>query len=180
MMPNPRSGPSSATAELALHPSMTRSGPAYPQQRRTVLAGAAALGLWSLSPRTAWPASEAWRRSLLQLTGGRTPQSGRVRLDLSALVENGNAVPVLLAVDSPMTPADHVRRLALLTERNPQPEVAVFTLGPLSGRAQVATRMRLATSQTVWALAELSDGSWWQQGADVIVTLAACVEGEVT
>ena len=70
-----------------------------------------------------------------------------------------------------------MRRLALLTERNPQPQVAVFTLGPACGRAQVSTRMRLATSQTVRALAELSDGSWWEQDAEVIVTLAACVEG---
>ncbi len=148
--------------------------------RRTLLLGSAAALTLSISPRSAWPANDAWRAALLRLTGGRTPQTGRVRLELSALVENGNAVPVMLSVDSPMTTADHVRRLALLTERNPQPDVAVFALGPLSGRAQVATRMRLATSQTVWALGELSDGSWWQQGVDVVDTLAACVEGEVT
>ncbi len=155
--------------------------PTVHPDRRTLLLGSTAVGVSCLvSPRLAWPANDAWRAALMQLTGGRTPQTGRVRLELSALVENGNAVPVTVSVDSPMTAADHVRRLALLTERNPQPGVAQFSLGPLSGRAQVSTRMRLATSQTVWALAELSDGSWWQQGADVIVTLAACVEGDVT
>ena len=149
-------------------------------RRRTLVLAGAASGLLALSPRAVWPASEAFVAALMRLTGGRMPQTGRVRLDIATLVENGNAVPVTVAVDSPMTSANHVRRLALLTERNPQPEVAVFTLNPLSGRAQVATRMRLATSQTVWALAELSDGSWWQRGVDVVVTLAACVEGEVT
>jgi sulfur-oxidizing protein SoxY len=148
--------------------------------RRHLLFSAGAVGMLSVFPRSAWPADEAWRAALMRLTGGRTPSSGRVRLDLPALVENGNAVPVTLSVDSPMTATEHVRRLALLTERNPQPDVAVFGLSPLSGRAQVATRMRLATSQTVWALAEMADGSWWQQGIDVVVTLAACVEGEVT
>ena len=68
--------------------------------------------------------------------------------------------------------------LALFTERNPQPEVAVFTLGPLAGRAQVATRLRLATSQAVVAVAQMADGSCWQQRVTVVVTLAACVEGE--
>jgi sulfur-oxidizing protein SoxY len=147
--------------------------------RRSLLGGAAVCAL-TISPGTAWPANTVWRDALMRLTGGRVPQTGKVRLELSALVENGNAVPVTLSVDSPMTSAEHVRRLALLTERNPQPEVAVFALTLLSGRARVATRIRLATSQTVWALAELSDGSWWQQGMDVVVTLAACVEGDVT
>jgi len=102
-------------------------------------------------------------------------REGRVKLELSPLVENGNTVPVTVSV--PGFDAAAVRRLALFTERNPQPEVAVFELSRLSGRAQVATRMRLATSQTIVAMAQLSDGSYWQQRVDVVVTLAACVEG---
>ena len=90
-------------------------------------------------------------------------------------MENGNTVPVTVSV--PGAEAAAVRRLAIFTERNPQPEVAVFTLGPLAGRALVATRMRLATSQTVVALAQMADGSVWQRRVDVLVTLAACVEG---
>ncbi len=68
------------------------------------------------------------------------------------------------------------RRIALLTERNPRPEVAVFQLGPAAGRARIDTRIRLATSQQVLALAQLGDGTWWQHRVDVIVTLAACIE----
>lgn len=157
---------------------MSAEAPQDSSRRQWVAAGLC-LAVAGLAPRQAWPASEAWLKAVQALTGGRPLQDGRVRLELSPLVENGNAVPVTLSLDSPMTPAEHVRRLALLTERNPQPEVAVFHLSPLSGRARVSTRMRLATSQTVWALAELSDGTWWRQGVDVVVTLAACVEGEV-
>lgn len=147
-------------------------------RRRWLRRGAAAgLAVTVLPLRAQVPDENRWREARDALTGGVTPRQGRVRLELAPLVENGNVVPVTLSVDSPMSPAEHVRRLALITQRNPQPEVAVFTLGPASGRAQVATRMRLATSQTVWALAELSDGSWWQTGAEVMVTLAACVEG---
>jgi sulfur-oxidizing protein SoxY len=114
--------------------------------------------------------------ALRAFSGGRVAQTGRVELLISPLVENGNAVPVTLRADSPMTAAQHVRRLALFTERNPQPDVAVFHLGPLSGRAEVSTRVRLATSQTLVALAEFSDGSLWQQRMEVLVTLAACIE----
>ena len=97
-------------------------------------------------------------------------------LDISPLIDNGNVVPVAIRVDSPMTAADHVQRIGLFTELNPLPEVAVFHLGPRSGRAQVTTRMRLATSQTLTALAVMNDGSVWQQQVDVLVALAACIE----
>lgn len=154
-----------------------------PATRRQLLLAGAAAGWMSVRPtRAQAPDSTkaldaAFGAALTNLTGGASPRRGRVGLDIAPLVENGNTVPVLIFIDSPMTANEHVRRLALLTERNPQPEVAVFSLSPASGRAQVATRIRMATSQTVWALAELSDGSWWQQGVEVVVTLAACVEG---
>ena len=136
---------------------------------------------------TAWVASAApaanaalanpanLQAAILAFTGGAAVQDGKVKLDISPLVENGNTVPVTVSV--PGLEATQVRRLALFTERNPQPEVAVFQLGPLAGRAEVSTRMRLATSQTVVALAQLADGSCWQQRLQVVVTLAACVEG---
>lgn len=109
-------------------------------------------------------------------TGGRPVQAGRVTLSVPPLVENGNAVGVTVTVESPMTANDHVRRIALFNEKNPQPDIAVFHLGPRAGRARVATRIRLATSQTMVAVAELSDGSFWSAKANVIVTLAACIE----
>lgn len=149
-------------------------------RRRFVTAGlgaAAAPGLaLALWPRAATATPEALRAAIAAFTGGAVPTAGRVALEIPSLVENGNVVPVSVKVASPMTAADHVRRIALFTERNPEPGVAVFHLGPWSGRAEVATRMRLATSQSVFALAETNDGRFWQAGVEVIVTLAACVE----
>jgi sulfur-oxidizing protein SoxY len=140
--------------------------------RRTLLLGSLATVL--VRPAQATP--EALQAAALAFTGGRAPQDGRVRLDIAELIDNGNAVPVTIRVQSPMTTADHVQRIALFTERNPSPDVVVFHLSPASGVAHVATRMRLATSQTVTALAQMNDGSVWRARVDVIVTLAACVE----
>lgn len=146
-------------------------------ERRTVLLTGAALAAWQPSAAQLSGNPAAMQAAVSAFTGGRVPSNGRVFLDIAPLVENGNTVPVVVRVDSAMTAADHVKRIALFSERNPQPEVAVFQLSPLSGRAEVATRMRLATSQRVLALAELQDGSYWQRTVDVVVTLAACVEG---
>ena len=92
------------------------------------------------------------------------------------MVENGNAVPLVINVESPMTAADHVKTIAVFNERNPQREVINVALGPRAGRARIGTRVRLATSQRLVAIAQMSDGSFWSGGVDVIVTLAGCVE----
>ena len=92
------------------------------------------------------------------------------------LSENGNTVPLTVSVESPMTAADHVKAIHVFTELNPQPDVVSFRLGPRAGRARVATRIRLATTQTVVAVSELSDGSFWSDTVAVVVTLAACLE----
>jgi sulfur-oxidizing protein SoxY len=144
---------------------------------RRQLLGLGVMSAMTVVCRPAWSTPENLQAAILRFTGGVPVRDGRVRLDLSPLVENGNAVPVTVAVDSPMNGSDFVRRMALFTERNPQPEVAVFEFSPLSGRALVTTRMRLATSQTVVAMAQMGDGTVWQQRVDVVVTLAACVEG---
>jgi sulfur-oxidizing protein SoxY len=107
-------------------------------------------------------------------SGRVTP--GRLTLELPPLVENGNTVPLVVSVESPMTPVEHVKAIHVFTEKNPQPEVVSFRLGPRAGRARVATRIRLADTQTVLAIAELSDGSFWSGSAAVVVTLAACLE----
>ena len=142
--------------------------------RRELLSGvvgAATLGL--VRPALARPSLDA---AIALFAGGREPQPGRVRFEIPPLVENGNAVGVTVTVDSPMTGADHVKRIALFNEKNPQADMAIFHLGPRAGRAAVSTRVRLATSQTVVALAEMSDGSVWSSSANVVVTLAACIE----
>ena len=148
-------------------------------KRRQLLAigtGTAAAAALGVAARPAHATPESLQAALRSFTGGRAVQSGRVELLISPLVENGNAVPVTLRAESPMTTTQHVRRMAVFTERNPQPEVAVFHLGPMAGRAEVSTRIRLATSQALVAVAEFSDGSLWQQRLEVLVTLAACVE----
>jgi sulfur-oxidizing protein SoxY len=114
--------------------------------------------------------------ALRKLTGGKPLNPGRVTLELPPLSENGHVVPMRVAVASPMTEADHVRAIHVLTEKNPQPNVASFRFGPRAGRAVVQTRIRLADTQTVTAIAEMSDGSFWSASAHVIVTLAACLE----
>ena len=144
-------------------------------RRDVLVAGVAGVGTLWLRPAGATPAS--LRTAINQFTGGRLPSDGRVVLTIDELVENGNAVPVSANVQSAMTAADHVQRIALFTESNPQPEVIVFHLGPHNGRAQVATRMRMATSQHVTAVAVMNDGSAWQHRVQVVVTLAACLEG---
>jgi len=153
----------------------TTNGPAR-GRREALVAGLAGAALLVARPASATP--EALREAVAAFTGGAaTPRNGRVKLEIAELVENGNTVPVTVSIASAMTEADHVRRIALFTERNPEPGAAVFHLGPRNGRASVSTRMRLATSQQVLALALMSDGSCWQAAVDVVVTLAACVEG---
>ena len=143
-------------------------------QRRKLLAASVALVI--AGPAFATPAEMA--AAISAFTGGAAPTAGRVKLDVAALVDNGNAVPITVSVESPMTATDHVSSIAIFNERNPQTDVATFTLGLRAGRAQVSTRIRMATSQKLTAVARMSDGSFWSNSADVIVTLAACVEGE--
>ena len=129
-------------------------------------------------PATADTLSPALQQAVRAFTGGASWREGRVSLDIAPLVENGNTVPVAVRVQSAMTASDQVRAIAIFTERNPQPDVAVFQLGAMAGKAEVSTRMRLATTQQVWAMARWADGSCWAQRLEVIVTLASCIESE--
>ncbi len=106
----------------------------------------------------------------------QTPQRGRVKLELPVLADNGNSVPMKITVESPMTESNHVKVIRLISERNPERQMAVFHLGPRSGAAEITSRVRLAGSQTVTAIAEMSDGSQWMDSAHVQVTLSACVD----
>ena len=109
-------------------------------------------------------------------THAQTPRRGKVKLELPVLADNGNSVPMKIAVESPMTASNHVKVIRLISERNPERQMAVFHLGPRSGAAEVTSRVRLAGSQTVTAIAEMSDGSQWMDSAHVQVTLSACVD----
>src|SRR6266851_2189514 len=138
---------------------------------------AAGAGLFSAAPfRAIWATPQAMQEAIRKIVGEAALRHGKVALDVPPLVENGNAVPLTVSVDSPMTEAAHVKAIHIVNEKNPQPYVISVTLGPRAGRASLSTRIKLADSQQVVALAEMSDGSFWSEAADVIVTLAACVE----
>jgi sulfur-oxidizing protein SoxY len=148
--------------------------------RRDMLkaAGALAAGCGALilrvSPAVATPA--AMQAAIHNVIGEAAVKPGKVTLDIPPLVENGNTVALTVTVDSPMTPASFVKAIYIFNEKNPQPNVIGIHLGPRAGKASVSTRIRLADSQKVIAIAELSDGSFWSDTIDVVVTLAACVE----
>lgn len=149
---------------------------ALPRLARRHLLAAGALVI--VRPGKALAAGDELAGAIAAYTRGAAVRAGKVTLDIAALVDNGNTVPIRVKVDSPMTAAEHVTAIAVFNERNPQREVAQFTLGPRAGRADVASRIRLATSQKLVAVAALSDGSFWSHTVDVVVTLAACIEGE--
>jgi sulfur-oxidizing protein SoxY len=142
------------------------------------LAGSAAVmgavPIVTVRPSEATPAMLAG--AIRNVVGSAVVQTGRVKIDVPPLVENGNTVPMTVSVTNPMTADDYVKSIHVFNEKNPQPNVGNFYLGPRAGRAQISTRIRLADSQKIVAIARLSDGSFWSVSADVIVTLAACTE----
>jgi sulfur-oxidizing protein SoxY len=150
--------------------------------RRAVLAGAGAAGaagafgvpLLTVRPAAATP--DKMKAAIKEVVGEAPVKKGRVTLDIPPLVENGNTVAMTVTVESPMTPADHVKVVHVFNEKNPQPNVIDAHFGPRAGRAAFSSRIRLADTQTLVAIAEMSDGSFWSDQVDVIVTLAACLE----
>jgi len=114
--------------------------------------------------------------TIKKIVGQADPRVGRVTLEIAPLVENGNLVPMTVSVESPMTATDFVKAIHIISEKNPLPNIVSFNFGARAGRAQVSTRIRLLTSQRLWAIAEMSDGTFWQGHADTVVTLAACTE----
>ena len=152
------------------------SPPALPSRRR-IVAGAAVIAIGAFAPLRARaaglpdiPAMSAW-------LAGRTPQLARVRLELPRLADNGLAVPMRVVVDGPFAPGPHVRAIRLFSEANPVPEMAVFEFPAPVDRVEIESRIRLATTQSVVAVAEMSDGRLLAASAEVVVTLAGCMDG---
>ena len=129
-------------------------------KRRQFLAGLAALPGAALAQVDPLPAA----------------RKGKVTVELPQLADNGNSVPIRITVDSPMTATDHVKSIHLYSERNPVRNMANFYLGPRAGKAEINSRVRLAGSQKVTAVAKLSDGSVWYDTAAIVVTLSACLD----
>ncbi len=146
----------------------------WPSRRTILLTAAGATALMTIGPAQAEP--EDMEKAIHSFTQGAAIKAGKVKLDVEPLVENGNSVAIAVRVDHAMTAASHVKTIAVFNEKNPQPEVARFHLGPHNGVAAVATRIRLATTQKLAAIARMSDGSYWMDEVEVIVTIAACTE----
>jgi sulfur-oxidizing protein SoxY len=144
------------------------------RQMLGAIAGAGVVVLVRAEPSHATP--ESMKAAIRNVVGEAQVNKGKVKIDVPALVDNGNTVPVMVEVDSPMTAQDHVKAIHVFNEMNPLPNVINAYLGPRAGHAKFSTRFRLADTQTVVAIAEMSDGSFWSASADVVVTLAACLE----
>jgi sulfur-oxidizing protein SoxY len=143
-------------------------------RREAMAGGLAALGASALpAPAAALGQMDIAIRNAF---GEATIRKGRVMLELPPLVENGNTVPMTVAVDSPMTKDNYVKAIHVFNDKNPQPNVVSVQLGPRAGKATIATRIRLAGTQKLMAIAEMSDGTYWADTQEVIVTLAACLE----
>ena len=143
--------------------------------RREFLLGASAAATTLLAADAlAQDPGRAWEDALKRVVGDARPIEGRITLDMPEIAENGNTVPFSVSVDSPMTERDHVKAVHLISTGNPQPGVATFRYTPQSGRAAVSSRMRLARSQDVIVVAELSDGRFLIARRPVKVTIGGC------
>jgi sulfur-oxidizing protein SoxY len=147
---------------------------------RAGLAAIPAASAITLMVRPAEATPESMRDAIKKVVGDAEIKRGRVKLHIAPMSENGNSVSCAVTVESPMTAADHVKAIHLFNEKNPQPNVISAHFGPRAGKARIDTRIRLSDTQTVTAIAQLSDGSFWSDSANVIVTLGACLEDNPT
>jgi sulfur-oxidizing protein SoxY len=145
-------------------------------RRGFLLLGVAGAAHAQLPPNIGEIRKKALDEAMRKVVGNAQVRHGRVKLDIPPLIDNGNAVPLSVEVESPMTDADHVKAIHVFTERNPQPYVLTVHLGPRAGRARISTRARIGDTGAVTAIAQLSDGSFWSDSVKVIVTLSACLE----
>ena len=147
-----------------------------PERRGFIARIAAMLALPYAAPRLAFAQADPLDALVRKVTGGASVGRDRVKLETPLLADNGHSVPLKVTVQSPMTQTDFVRSITILSERNPRPVIARFQLGPRAGRAQIVTRVRLNGAQHVVAVAEMSDGSFWSDTAEVVVTESACLD----
>jgi sulfur-oxidizing protein SoxY len=147
-------------------------------ERRTFLlgAGATAALIAFVAPgrALAQAAPQSWEEAMKKIVGDAKPTEGKITLDLPEIAENGNTVPYAVSVDSPMNDKDFVKAVHVFSTGNPQPAIASYRLTPASGKAHVASRMRLAKTQDIVAVAELSDGKFIMGKKLVKVTIGGC------
>jgi len=143
--------------------------------RRQTLALGASAGIVALvSPTLVLGKSTDAQAVIEKFTGGKKAKQDKITLEMPEIAENGNTVPVSIAVESPMTKDSYVKRVIIVAEGNPRPEVAIFNFTPKSGVAEASTRMRMAKTQNIIAVAEMSDGSFHMAKRQVKVTIGGC------
>src|SRR5438105_2704011 len=157
---------------------MADSNPSETTRRDFLVAAAtlAALGTTPFASSSGQATSASMQAAIRKIVGDAELRKGRIEIDLPPIIENGNTVPLTVRVESPMTEADHVKAIHVFNEKNPQPHVFNAFLGPRNGKAVVGTRIKLADTQKIVGIAEMSSGEFWSASADVIVTIAACIE----
>jgi sulfur-oxidizing protein SoxY len=145
-----------------------------PTRRGAMTAGALALLVGVLAPKMTLAKPSDVEAELKKLFGERKPADGRVKLDLPSIAENGLVVPLTIDVESPMTDAYHVKAVHVFADGNPLPGVASFYFTPAAGKASASTRIRLAQTQNIVAIAEMSDGKLFTARQEVKVTIGGC------
>jgi sulfur-oxidizing protein SoxY len=151
------------------------SGPSRVLSRRAAIAsGAAAAVAAMLAPQLAWATADKVEAEIKKLYGDKKLVEGKIKIDAPQIAENGLVVPITVDVESPMTEASHVKALHIYADGNPLPGVASFKFTPASGKAAASTRMRLAQTQNIVCVAEMSDGALHVAKAEVKVTIGGC------
>jgi sulfur-oxidizing protein SoxY len=140
--------------------------------RREVLALTVGTVIAAARPAAATPQAAA--AEIAKFTGGRAPEKGRISINLPEIAENGNTVPLSIVVESPMSADDYVSEIMVVSEGNPRPGLATFHLTPMSGRAEVATRIRLGATQNIVVMAKTSKGQLFSEQKPVKVTIGGC------
>ena len=148
--------------------------PTRRQMLITLGGGGVALATLTMLPALGRADATAVDAAIKELVGDGTLAEGRIALDLPQIAENGNTVPLTVEVDSPMTEADYCKAVHVFADKNPRPDVATFKFTPACGKAVASTRMRLAKTQNVVAVAEMSDGSVYMAKSEVKVTIGGC------
>jgi len=144
-------------------------------RREALVLAAAAGGVLVMTPSGAFASAGDAASATKDFTGGKPASMSKIiTLEMPEIAENGNTVPLSISVESPMTSDSYVKRVVIISEGNPRPEVATFNFTPRSGVAEASTRMRLAKTQNVIAIAELSDGSLHMTKRQVKVTIGGC------
>ncbi len=146
-----------------------------PLSRRDALAlGAGSAALALVGSRSAIATVPEAQAEIAKFTGDKTPEIGKIAIELPEIAENGNTVPLSIVVDSPMTTESYVSDILVVVDGNPRPGLATFHLTPMSGRAEAATRIRLAATQNVIVVAKTSDGKLYTAQKEVKVTIGGC------